>query len=303
MSEIFNYLIRRRDPESEVIDREPLSLNAEFSPAKLAELQAVAVDVSKGAAKRLMAVYESDLDLGTELKDDDSPVTKADRVADEYLIAEFEKRTAYPVVTEETQRTFEERQNFSAYWLIDPLDGTQNFINRDGEFCIAIAFVVDSIPVIGVIDVPAQDTVFMAYRGGGAVKRVAGVDQPISHRYLERSLLVVDSKLPSDSGKCLTEQFCTRSEIPLENVRRVGSAYKLGLLATGDYDVAVRFDPMGEWDVAAADCILREAGCFLVDIATNESIPYNQRPTLMLQGYLASRVDLEFDTGTFETGA
>ena len=286
------YFLRQKDS---LAGRGANLFETQIPDQRLEELCVCAKQLSAGAGSILMEIYESEEDLKTELKGDDSPVTRADRAVDTFLVKELLANTPYQVVTEESPLTAGKRKSLSTYWLIDPLDGTKNFINKDGQFSILIALIENGRPVIGIVEAPAQKEVYWASLGQGAwFATESSEPQNITHSHVERPWKVVLSSMPSTEGRAFEEAFCARNAIKQSQVSRVGSAYKLNLLARGDFDITVRFDPMGEWDIAAADCILSEAGCSMFDINKNIPVEYNARESLLMPGYLVCRADLEF---------
>ncbi|MCB0325096.1 MAG: hypothetical protein KDD69_16040, partial [Bdellovibrionales bacterium] len=194
-----------------------------------------------------------------------------------------------PVVTEERMLPLAERQSSRALWVVDPLDGTQNFINRDGEFSINIALLVDNTPVLAAIAVPATLTVYLGAAGIGAWKAVQGSCEPLAPTQVDGDIRVVDSKLPTAGGREATERFCRLNGIDAAQVARVGSAAKLAYLAEGKFDLALRYDRLWEWDVAAADCILNAVGCSLLNIDTGLPISYNSTESMELPGFIAAQ--------------
>ncbi len=132
--------------------------------------------ISKGAGERIMEIYERE-DLGVETKSDDSPVTLADKTSNAYIVAELEKLTPMiPIISEEIpEEDFETRSQYHYYWLVDPLDGTKEFINRNGDFTVNIALIEKNKPVLGVVFVPVQEKMYWAVEGQGAWEISRGV--------------------------------------------------------------------------------------------------------------------------------
>lgn len=255
----------------------------------------MAFETASKAAEVILDIYYSRGDLLVEIKADQSPVTKADRAADQLIIQALRKHSSFPVVTEEQPLDIADRKDRKSVWLVDPLDGTQNFINRDGQFSVLICLLHLNQPAIGVVIAPDSQQSFRAYRGGGAWYAADGkVPIRVRQGYPKRPLQLVLSSLPSANGRLREEQFVTTNALQPHQVTRVGSALKLGNIAMGKFDATIRFDPLGEWDVAAADCILSEADCQMKDVLTNRPIAYNERDSLLLPGYMVSRADYEF---------
>lgn len=288
-----DYTLRKRsEPHS------PCLLTIEHSRSELQELCECAIEVGQQAAEVVHDIYQSSADLGVELKADQTPVTKADKAADQLIISQLRKYTRLPIVTEEHPLDISERRDRPSLWMVDPLDGTQNFITRDGQFAVLIALLHHNVPLVGVVCVPTTGESYAAFHQGGAQHISAqGKVRTVKHSLLDRELLAVLSNAPSAEGREREERFCQNNAIAPEHISRVSSAFKLARLAQGDFDLTVRFDRLGEWDIAAADCLLAESGCVVTDVCTGQAIAYNARASLHLPGYAALRSDFELVQG------
>jgi 3'(2'), 5'-bisphosphate nucleotidase len=261
---------------------------------ELRDLTELAKEAASTASTILKDIYYSKTNLHIEQKKDLTPVTRADKASDESIISLLKKHTSFPVITEEHPLSYTDRLNEDTLWLVDPLDGTQNFINRDGQFSILIALIHKGQPAIGVIAIPERDEVFSAFSGGGAFLNKQGVEPvKINHDHLDRPLKAVLSSLPSEGGLEREMEFCKDNQINDEQISRIGSAIKLAEIARGIFDFTVRFDVLYEWDTAAADCILSESSCRLKDILSNTPIIYNSRDSMKMKGYMAIRSDYD----------
>jgi 3'(2'), 5'-bisphosphate nucleotidase len=194
-----------------------------------------------------------------ELKGDRSPVTAADRAAHTVIIDALAKWVpTVPVISEEgTIPSFAERREWPRFWLVDPLDGTKEFIQRNGEFTVNVALIDGGQPVLGVVYAPAVDLLYVAGRGLGAWRqRDGGTRERIFSRTTPRSegLIVVESRSHPSAE---LERFI--QTIPVAQRVAAGSSLKFCLVADGTADVYPRFGPTMEWDVAAGDCIWRNA--------------------------------------------
>jgi 3'(2'), 5'-bisphosphate nucleotidase len=194
-----------------------------------------------------------------ELKADRSPVTEADRAAHRVIVAALTAWTpGVPVISEEGQiAPFEVRRGWPRFWLVDPLDGTKEFIQHNGEFTVNIALIEGVVPVLGVVYAPAIDVLYTAGRGLGSWKR-EGAAEPARllgpGRPGSEGIVVVESRShPSEA----LEAFLANVRV----ARRVqaGSSLKFGLVAEGKAHCYLRFGPTMEWDVAAGDCVYRNA--------------------------------------------
>jgi 3'(2'), 5'-bisphosphate nucleotidase len=242
------------------------------------------VGLSSDAGDRAMEYYQSSFTV--EHKPDSTPVTEADYAAHEAIVAGLDILTpGVPVLSEEEPDVrFEQRRTWSQYWLVDPLDGTREFIRRNGQFSVNIALIEDHRPVIGVIHVPVSGVTYLAFRNGGAYKQHRGhIPVPIhTHVPLRKPPVVAVSR--ARRGARL-ERFL-RQVGPHETVA-MGSSLKSCLVAEGIADVYASFGPTSEWDTAAAQCVLEEAGGTLTD-TDMQPLRYNLRESLVNPSFFAS---------------
>ncbi len=212
--------------------------------------------IARDAGAAAMGHYDKP---AVELKGDRSPVTAADRAAHSVVIdALTEWVPAVPVISEEGRiPPFSERRDWSRFWLVDPLDGTKEFIQRNGEFTVNIALIDSGEPVLGVVYAPAVNLMYVAGRGLGAWRQqAAGLRERIYSRTAPRAggLIVVESRShPSAELERFIETIRVAERIA------AGSSLKFCLVADGSADLYPRFGPTMEWDVAAGDCIWRNA--------------------------------------------
>jgi 3'(2'), 5'-bisphosphate nucleotidase len=246
------------------------------------------------ASKEVLDFYNQEKPVAKYDKEDKTPVTEADLRIDAVLREKLPSIANFPMVTEETFSLREEVSLPESYWLVDPIDGTQNFINKDDEFSIIISLVIDHLPVLGAIAVPAKDIIYSAYFDGGATKIVNGKREKLSTRFVDEEIRVATSKLPSQNGRQASNQLLVENSLEEKQLIRVGSAYKQGLLAEGVVDLLICYDRMWEWDIAAGVCILREVNCFVFDHQTLEPLEFGKNPERKFSGYLATVGDLSF---------
>ena len=230
------------------------------------------------AGKHLQQFYQKQVHI--QLKEDNTPVTEADLFVSQFLI---EKLTALfpnvPVLSEENCHiSFEERKNWKEYWLIDPLDGTQQFINRTEQFSVLITLVRKNKPVLSVIHAPILSTTYYAMDNFGAFKKQ--LDQV---KKLTKNTINFDRPLQIAVG-ATTSQEKVRSilpkDFPCEFVVVGSSSLKSGLVAEGAVDCYVRLGQTGEWDTAGAEVLLGETHGAIFD-SHFEPLTYNQRETLI----------------------
>ena len=264
-----------------------------MDPAKKMKDQAVAkddgllgsvVDIAEQAAGVIMQIYKTPFEV--RHKTDGSPVTEADLAADA-LISEglASLSRACPVVSEESEiPSYEMRTRWKRLWLVDPLDGTHEFVGRTGEFAVNIALIEDHRPTLGVVYAPADRTCYYARSGYGAFRR----DPDGTHTRLSvRATAVSPIRVVTSYSRRnpLTNEFIGRfGDVRIE---RMGSALKSCRVAEGRADVYPGFSRTSEWDTAAAQCIVEEAGGQLVDTA-RRSLRYNTRPSLDNPRFLAT---------------
>lgn len=246
-----------------------------------------AVDCALRAGVAIMAVYRTDFSV--ETKADQSPLTKADMAAHEIIKKALEDSFSYPVLSEEDcDIAYEQRRAWSTFWLVDPLDGTKEFIRKNGEFTVNIALVENSAPTLGVVFAPARKILYFASPETGA-RRIRDVEAEgvvdVAHLLsqaeslpAERSatgLRVVASRSHSNEE---TESFIARLEEEYGTAERVsvGSSLKLCLVAEGAADAYPRIAPTMEWDTAAADAVVRATGGTVVSHADGTPLKYNK---------------------------
>lgn len=244
----------------------------------LADLLPQVVRLVESAAVLILeeyARYEHGGDV--TLKSDRSPLTNADLASHRLLTAGLGALVPrYPVLSEEgADVPFAERERWPRFWLVDPLDGTREFLDRNGEFTINVALIERDTPLLGVVNAPALGETYEAARGVGARARSAQAPEPrpihvADYRSAEHLRIVV-SRSYSDPA---TEAFV--ASFPGAERRSIGSALKLCKIADGSAHLYPRFGPTMEWDIAAADCIVREAGGTVTDLA-GEPLRYNKR--------------------------
>lgn len=252
----------------------------------------------------ILEVYETDFHV--ELKEDKSPVTKADKKASDRIISTLQHLNI-PVLSEEGELAdYSIRKHWEHVWIIDPLDGTKEFVKRNGEFTVNIALIEDNVPVIGVIYSPVFKDIYFSAKGIGSFKInrhdfIPFIDE-ISRSSLENFFRVA-KKLPLKSERKNYVVVASRSHMSSETYYHIediknhhkdveivstGSSIKLCWIAEGIADEYPRFGPTMEWDTAAGHAILKEAGCELLDFKTNEPVLYN-REVMLNNWFIAKR--------------
>jgi 3'(2'), 5'-bisphosphate nucleotidase len=240
------------------------------------------------AGAEILEIYASDFDV--ETKDDQSPLTQADLNAHEVIVSELAALTPdIPIISEESEPPgFEVRKGWSRYWLVDPLDGTKEFVNRNGEFTVNIALIEDHAPLLGVVGVPALGNLYTGnVQAGEAWKHTGSEVTRISVRPMngDHPLTVVASR--SHGGERL-EQYLEALKAEFGEVARtpVGSSLKLCILAEGKADLYPRLGPTSEWDIGAAQAVLTAAGGAVWTFA-QAPLGYNQKDSILNPEFLA----------------
>jgi 3'(2'), 5'-bisphosphate nucleotidase len=257
------------------------------------------------AGKEILDVYDTNFNV--EYKEDKSPLTLADKKASAKIVHELQ-RFQIPVLSEEGEEiSYNLRKTWKTLWIVDPLDGTKEFVKRNGEFTVNIALIENHIPTLGVIYSPVFKDLYFAAKGIGAYKidrhEFMHMVENIAQIPLDK-LYAVAKKLPDAAERKHYVVVASRSHMSTETYERVetlklqhkdvqivstGSSIKMCLVAEGAADEYPRFGPTMEWDTAAGQAILQEAGCSLIDFETNEPMRYN-RENLLNNWFIAKRV-------------
>lgn len=248
-------------------------------------------DIAIRAGERILDIYEAGFSV--EQKEDYSPLTQADTAAHETICAGLALLTPdIPILSEESSLIpFAERKKWSQYWLVDPLDGTREFIKKNGEFTVNISLVDHNEPVIGVIYVPVSGVSYSAVKHQGAFKCTPGKEpRPVRVRKTTPGRITLAGS--RSHGSEMQEKFIRRLGDNVE-VMAIGSSLKFCLVAEGKVDIYPRFGPTSEWDTAAAQCIVTEAGGEVTDM-TFAPLRYNTRESLINPDFLVI-ADSSFD--------
>lgn len=251
------------------------------------------VDLAKKAGEAIMAVYEKDFEVA--FKADESPLTEADTKANDIIVAGLEHLTNHynlptsiPILSEEGKDIpYDIRKDWEYFWLVDPVDGTKEFVKKNGEFTVNIALIHKGIPVLGVVYAPALNQCYWAKKGEGAYKEemVDGQPQvqklPKTKKRKPGEIIVVASKSHmSDETKLFIDSLATHYS--LVTTHSIGSSLKICLVAEGEADIYPRLGPTMEWDTAAAHAIVNQAGHQLQKYQNKQTLPqtYN-KPNLL----------------------
>lgn len=250
----------------------------------------IAIEASLYAGKEIMKVYNSEIEV--EYKDDKSPLTEADKRANN-IINSFLIPTEIPIISEENKQTdYNERKHWNQCWIVDPVDGTKEFIKRNGEFTVNIALAEKGLPKLGVIYVPAIKTIYFA----DVENKLAFKSELNSHDVSVEEVESLSQKLtPKNNNSSLVKVVGSRSHMSQETLNYVeglkqkgkevqivskGSSLKFCLVAEGKADVYPRFAPTMEWDTAAGQAICNAVGISVISKETNKPLEYNKKNLL-----------------------
>lgn len=247
------------------------------------------------AGQRIMEIYNNEK-LKVEKKDDFSPVTQADIEASK-IIVDMLLVTGIPVITEENPiPDYAERKNWEYFWIVDPLDGTKEFIKRNGEFTVNIALIHKNRPILGVIYLPVQQSIYFGAEGTGSWK----YNMKDENQCTPETIINEAQKITATAGKdeirfavsrshldiqtkCLIRKFRKRYSKKITTVQ-TGSSIKFCLIAEGKADIYLRFSPTMEWDTAAGQAIAENATATMKDLKRN-NFAYN-KPSLKNEGFI-----------------
>ena len=253
--------------------------------AQLTELLEPIVTLSKRAGDAILEVYATDFDV--QAKVDDSPLTLADMASHRAIVAGLGSLTPdLPIISEESGLPgYDERSLWSRYWLIDPLDGTKEFVKRNGEFTVNIALIENNRAVLGVVHVPVTNKTYTGCEGVGSTVRLND-EAPQAIRVSQSSaspVRVVGSR--SHRGSSLDAYFEALGEVEM---LPMGSSLKFCVVAEGNADIYPRLGPTSEWDTAAAQAVVEQAGGAVLRL-DGTPLAYNTKadilnPHFMVQG-------------------
>lgn len=245
------------------------------------------MQIAREAGDAIMQVYRGEIDV--QRKDDNSPLTMADLAAHTLIEARLKQMTPeLPILSEESASIpYDERRRWTRYWLVDPLDGTREFIKRNDEFTVNIALIDEGRVVMGVVYAPALDMLYFAAQGFGAFRQArAEAATRISARPLDTTSLIIAGSR-SHAGERM-QSFLQRVGEKLSTPKSIslGSSLKICLVAEGSADLYPRLGLTSEWDTAAAQCVLEQAGGHLLEW-NGSPLRYNGKDSLLNPEFLA----------------
>lgn len=245
-------------------------------------------NIAHEAGQKILTIYEKDFAIYE--KSDESPLTEADLAAHNVIVAQLQSISDLPILSEESADIdWATRQKWQQYWLVDPLDGTKEFIKKNGEFTVNIALISQGKPVLGVVYAPVLDETYVGVEGHGAYKLSDGEKLSISpkkHQANDIWKVVGSRSHQSDEIKAFLTNLAGNSELVA-----MGSSLKLCLVAEGKAHLYPRLGPTSEWDTAAAQAVVEAAGGKVLvykDEATDSPLRYNQKESLLNPFFLVS---------------
>ena len=244
-------------------------------------------DAVAEAGGAILEIYADPDRFETSQKDDDSPLTAADVAANRLLVARLQELTpGIPILSEESkQAPWHDRKHWKQCWVVDPLDGTKEFLKRNDEFTVNVALVRDHRPILGVVYAPALQKWYFAARHEGAWRQVGGgvMDRlEVADKPADRPWKVVGSRSHNTPE---VEAFVER--LGDAEMVTMGSSLKLCLVADGSADLYPRLGPTSEWDTCAAQAVVEEAGGQVLNAETGEALTYNARESLLNPYFIA----------------
>ena len=251
-------------------------------------------NVSIEAGKEILNFYNNDIEVTH--KEDLSPLTKADLASNKIILESLTKLNSnIPILSEESLVDWNIRKNWKKYWLVDPLDGTKEFIKKNGEFTVNIALIEDNNPILGVVYVPAKSLLYLAEKNKGSFKtntknkleNFEGIQKILVSSQMNRAR-VIGSRSHSNA----TFDNWVKEKFPNAEIVQAGSSLKFCLIAEGEADIYPRFGPTSEWDIAAGHMIVNEAGG-KIRTFQNDSIKYNTKENIINpEFYAIGNIDL-----------
>ena len=246
-------------------------------------------NIAVRAGNEILNFYNKDIEVTH--KDDSSPLTKADLASNKLIIDQLNNLDlGIPILSEESLVDWKIRKKWSKYRLIDPLDGTKEFIKNNGEFTVNIALIQNNSPILGVIFVPAKSTLYFALKKYGSFSLntslvLNSLDEAKKITVTKKSNIVRVIGSRSHSNNTFTDWI--DKKFPNAEIVQAGSSLKFCLIAKGDADIYPRFGPTSEWDIAAGHIILNEAGGKILTL-DNKEIFYNEKESVLNPEFIAS---------------
>jgi 3'(2'), 5'-bisphosphate nucleotidase len=243
------------------------------------------ISICLEAGEKIMNIYNDQSSWNIEVKDDKSPLTKADKEANKIIEKGLKTLPlTFPIISEEGKNIpYETRKDWTQFWLVDPLDGTKEFIKRNGQFTVNIALIEQHVPILGIIYAPATQELFYGLKGKGAFKlNKEGKAENISISHRSENWISVGS-----SSHANEEEANYLSHYPIVESIKSGSSLKFCKVAEGLADIYLRTGPTMEWDTAAGQCIAESAGALMTKLDGSPFV-YNKQ-SLLNTGFVCKK--------------
>ncbi len=248
-------------------------------------LLTTAITAAIRAGKEILKIYQTNFNV--EAKTDNSPLTEADKKSHDIIKSVLSLYSIKLLSEEDKQVSFEERKSWKRFWLIDPLDGTKEFIKRNGEFTVNVALIEDGLPVAGVVHVPVSGKTYYGSYKAGSYSFIAGINnKKFVEEYMQDATKLTGVINPAtytivasrSHNSIETENFIAEKRKQYDNINYIssGSSLKICLVAEGKANVYPRLAPTMEWDTAAGHAIAKFAGCNVYDYNTMFELTYNK---------------------------
>jgi len=246
----------------------------------LLKLYSPLLTIAKQASQSILSIYDDPDRFNVQIKKDDSPLTAADQASNDIICAGLQNIDAgIPIISEENKQIpFEERSTYNYCWMVDPLDGTKEFVKRNGEFTINIALIEDGAVVLGLMHIPVTAETYFASKGDQAHKERDGKREIIKCRTFDNQAKGLGMVCSRSHLSTATNDYVDKYHDPVLVPR--GSALKFTVIAQGDADIYPRLGPTMEWDTAAAQIILESAGGQVLDFESRKPLRYNKENLL-----------------------
>jgi len=249
------------------------------------------IDIAVKAGAEIIKIYNSDYTV--TYKDDQSPLTDADKASNRIIVDSLNAISDFPLISEEEKEvSYQTRKDYDAYWLIDPLDGTKEFVKRNGEFTVNIALIKAGVPLMGVVYAPVIETLYYASEEEGAFKCENVNTDTTQVEILKNAIKLVNPKIPVKTKLTIvaskshlsqeTQDFIDSMKQVYKEVELIskGSSLKLCMVAEGSANVYPRFAPTMEWDTAAGHAVCRIAGYQVNEYPVGTPLKYNKENLL-----------------------
>ena len=239
------------------------------------------INISKNAGNAILEIYNSNTEnFGIDYKDDNSPLTKADKASDRIIYDGLKNiDNTIPILSEEGKNIkYNTRKKWGKFWLVDPLDGTKEFIKKNGEFTVNIALIKDGEPILGVVYAPVLETIWYGSIDTGSFIIEANKTKKISVLSSNNDLPIKIVSSRSHSNNIKLEKFLEKIE--KYELIKMGSSIKICLVADGRAHLYPRFGPTMEWDTAAAHAVVKFAGGKIINLDNKKELSYNKEKLL-----------------------